>query len=419
MSSTHTGLQNALNKLEKYCLDWQLTVNIKKTKVMTFQNTVSVTPTIYYKQTPLLETKEYNFLGNTLNYRGNFKRATQELTTKGLKVLFYLKSCFSNFHSMPVTLSCKLFDTLIRPVLLYNSEIWFMENHHSTIRSLRRSEQHNTFCDTISIEDKFSFEKVHNRYCKSVLGLKKTACNISAKTELGRLPLSSFIKVQSLLYFLRLDLDKVNPLLKEAFELNKELHNDGVYTWYSYASSLLQDINIDMNTFYTLNLPFEKLKASFKRRLKQEFNDLYTDKMINKLSATTESSKLYLYSKLKNNIKMEPYLLQESSFKNRQIITKFRVSDHPLEIELGRYKNVPRENRLCKTCNEIDDEYHFFLNCKQNLSLRDELYKNITSLHVNFKELQPFDKINKLLNPDKELLAVICDFIKQSLELRK
>jgi hypothetical protein len=31
LSSTHKGLQNALNKLETYCFDWQLTVNIKKT----------------------------------------------------------------------------------------------------------------------------------------------------------------------------------------------------------------------------------------------------------------------------------------------------------------------------------------------------------------------------------------------------
>ena len=30
LSSTPTGLQNSLDKLQKYCLDWQLTVNIKK-----------------------------------------------------------------------------------------------------------------------------------------------------------------------------------------------------------------------------------------------------------------------------------------------------------------------------------------------------------------------------------------------------
>jgi hypothetical protein len=48
LSNTSGGLQNSLNKLEKYCFDWQLTVNTKKTKVMIFQNTQSPSPNFYY-----------------------------------------------------------------------------------------------------------------------------------------------------------------------------------------------------------------------------------------------------------------------------------------------------------------------------------------------------------------------------------
>jgi hypothetical protein len=74
-----------------------------------------------------------------------------------------------------------------------------------------------------------------------------------------------------------------------------------------------------------------------------------------------ESSKLYLYSQLKSDIKLENYLLIENSFEKRQLLTKFRVSDHSLEIETGRYKNITRQQRLCSFCKEIEDEYHFFL----------------------------------------------------------
>jgi hypothetical protein len=47
----------------------------------------------------------------------------------------------------------------------------------------------------------------------------------------------------------------------------------------------------------------------------------------------------------------------------RQLFTKFRVSDHSLEIESGRYQNIMREERICKNCNlnEIGDEYHFLI----------------------------------------------------------
>jgi uncharacterized protein YmfQ (DUF2313 family) len=42
-SESHKGLQNALYKLQKYCFDWQLTININKTKISTFQKTFSPT----------------------------------------------------------------------------------------------------------------------------------------------------------------------------------------------------------------------------------------------------------------------------------------------------------------------------------------------------------------------------------------
>jgi hypothetical protein len=34
-----------------------------------------------------------------------------------------------NSNSIPIIQSCKLFDILIRPILNYNSEIWFMDDY--------------------------------------------------------------------------------------------------------------------------------------------------------------------------------------------------------------------------------------------------------------------------------------------------
>lgn len=172
VSSTHKGLQTALNQLEAYCNDWQLTVNVKKTKVMVFQNKYNNEPSFYYKNQVILETSEYNFLGNIIDFKGKCERSIQELTKKGLKALFALKSSFSNFQSLPVNLSCKLFDLLIRPILLYNCEIWFMEEYLPIIRAKDRANRNGNICDDLTLADISSFEKMHSRYCKSILGLK-------------------------------------------------------------------------------------------------------------------------------------------------------------------------------------------------------------------------------------------------------
>ena len=63
-----------------------------------------------------------------------------------------------------------------------------MDDYLSIFRALNRSNKNNTFCETLSLEEKFQYEKVHNKFCKSVLGLKKTASNIAAKSELVKFP---------------------------------------------------------------------------------------------------------------------------------------------------------------------------------------------------------------------------------------
>ena len=49
----------------------------------------------------------------------------------------------------------------------------------------------------------------------------------------------------------------------------------------------------------------------------------------------------------------------------RKIITRWRLSCHKLKIETGRYARpfIPREERICETCNTIDDEHHAIFIC--------------------------------------------------------
>ena len=132
-----------------------------------------------------------------------------------------------------------------------------------------------------------------------------------------------------------------------------------------------------------------------------------------KISNLDDSSKLFLYSKLKTDIKLEDYLKLTKNFNNRHLLTKFRTSDHPLEIELGtyRYKKIPRHQRLCKTCQVLDDEIHFFLQCQINNNLRNVLINNIKKYHANFDQLDFFSQLKIILIPDEEFLPSVVDYI--------
>jgi hypothetical protein len=59
----------------------------------------------------------------------------------------------------------------------------------------------------------------------------------------------------------------------------------------------------------------------------------------------------------------------------RRLFSKFRISNHKLEIEFGRYSDVPRQERLCKYCDKlaVEDEFHFSFECEKNENLHNIL----------------------------------------------
>ena len=114
----------------------------------------------------------------------------------------------------------------------------------------------------------------------------------------------------------------------------------------------------------------------------------YEKQLTKKLSLNNDSSKLFLYSKLKSDIKLEEYLKSERNFKNRQLLTKYPT----LEIELGRYKNISRNQRHCKFCKTLDDEFHFFFDCKVTDNIRPSFTDFMKTKYPHFNQLDSLER---------------------------
>ena len=77
------------------------------------------------------------------------------------------------------------------------------------------------------------------------------------------------------------------------------------------------------------------------------------------------SSKLEFFNTFKNDYTPSSYLSLTSKLNERKELVKFRISNHKLRIETGKYDQIPRVNRLCPLCksNQIEDESHFLIYC--------------------------------------------------------
>ena len=70
--------------------------------------------------------------------------------------------------------------------------------------------------------------------------------------------------------------------------------------------------------------------------------------------------------------KEEEYLSKIVSRKARSLISQIRLGILPLEIEVGRFRGVSPEDRLCQNCNMgvVESEVHFICECPLYNDLR-------------------------------------------------
>ena len=67
----------------------------------------------------------------------------------------------------------------------------------------------------------------------------------------------------------------------------------------------------------------------------------------------------------KNTIKEEEYVSCIKSRKARSLISQIRLGILPLEIEVGRFRGISPEARICQNCNMgvVENELHFICEC--------------------------------------------------------
>jgi hypothetical protein len=96
---------------------------------------------------------------------------------------------------------------------------------------------------------------------------------------------------------------------------------------------------------------------------------------------------------------------------DRSTLYKFRISAHSLEIEKGRYYDIPRENRVCLSCKagKVEDELHHFLDCPSYAHLRQDFFEKIKSIlgEVNQKVFNKCQMIALLNSNSPKLLNII------------
>ena len=170
-SGTAEGLQKHLDSLYEFCWKNQLIVNTTKTKVMIFgpksckQNVV-----FKFNEVSVYIVKEYKYLDFVISsvqkLNGNiFKNHFDYIPEKASKAMYTIVHSTNELGKLPIRTGIKLFDTVVKPIIEYGSELWSVYKG----------------CNIM--------EKVHIKFLKMLLGVKSNTSNLMVYGDLGRFPL--------------------------------------------------------------------------------------------------------------------------------------------------------------------------------------------------------------------------------------
>ena len=215
---------------------------------------------------------------------------------------------------------------------------------------------------------KLEVEKVHLRQCRWTLGVHNRSTIDAVMGELGRYPLYIDIASNMFKYMHYIECHDKGSLIYEALVCNSNLAESGIYSWLSCINYIKQELNLctDVNSI---------TRAALGRRVKTKLINRYMEKWFQSVHSQNPHSKLRTYKLFKRNHGREQYL-KIMNCNHRRSLAKLRTSTHSLEIEMGRRRNIPSENRLCRQCNlgKVEDELHLVVECPLYEDERKALY---------------------------------------------
>jgi hypothetical protein len=226
-------------------------------------------------------------------------------------------------------------------VLLYGCEIWGQAPGNKI-----KLQPNNEYTLDL-LYPKQRAEKLQLKYYKFLLGVNKSCADDAVYGELGKQPIYIDILLHIAKYWHRLQHIPENMLLYDAHLCDKDLHKNGTDS----INLLMQQTLNQLNLSHLFSNPMEMTTNIFGRIVKKRLHEkqscqwgksLFDDKK----KVGSGGKKLRTYRLFKNTLNMEPYLLHVKNRDDRRRLCQLRTSSHKLNIEAGRYQQIPEQNRI-------------------------------------------------------------------------
>ena len=335
----------------------QTSVNMAKTKIVPFGSNPRFLRESWTMNDHIVEvTDSYKYLGTWLHWKSKFKIAMSYQSDAASKAMFTLLNKLRELKITDVQIALKLFNSMVKPILLYNSEIW-----------------------GVQVGESSAIERQCLKFYKYILAVAQSSVNAAIYWELGLFPIGRDCKLRAIEYLLYLMSHQSSQLLSDALQLSISLAEKELNSWFYQIIAYISTLGLQCS--YNCIPPIQEITY--------RINDIFTQDLLYRIDnqagvTTSGGNKLRFYSTITHQVhQMADYLLTIENFSTRTLFTRFRISNHNLMIEKGRHHSPPLaiKDRVCPLCHtgEVEDEVHFLLVCPLYDSLREQFLPEVSS----------------------------------------
>jgi len=336
-----------LKIVAEYARTWRFEINIQKSKYMIFGKEHG--PEVIIIDGEKLErVKSYKYLGLDIDERLSWKIHKNRVLNAARKH-FYLMCSFNSFRKLSTRSVIYAYQMLVRSKFEYGFELWFSEKGTA------------------------EFEQFQREVAKRILRLSSKTTNEAVLGELGWQEIK-FRADQARLFFYHNIMNKnVDNICRNV--MLSQLQDTSTNSWLYSLRQILVKLNLQ---HYDMLLISAK---SWKKLVKQSIYESATKSW---KQGMDRKPKLRTYVKFKSQLCYEPYL---DDVDNRKfLLLKLRVGTNDLAIERDRWEKKDKSQRLCRICNDIEDESHFLLYCPGYEAIRTN-FAQYLQLKFNIQEL--------------------------------
>ena len=259
---------------------------------------------------------------------------------------------------------CKLFDTLVLPILSYGCEVWAV--------------------DPRAVE---CAEKLHRQFLKQLLGVRNSTSSMVVLAELGRYPVRFHFWQQILRYHNRAVQLPNNRLVKLAL-LDEFIDFRG-------TMPRIEELTTNWRSGVRRYVDSHAGQAAIVRTL--DIADIINqerEQYVSEYCTSVGQSSLQTYRVMNPDHQLADYLTHNFCYANRRLLSRLRCQCFGLQVDVGRFEQISRDLRVCQVCHAkvVEDAQHFLFECPA--------YSHIRVRHVSLLQHEDVSVVS-LLNSNQ------------------